>query len=812
MIVAGAVTSPVAAPKAGILEVTMTNLQTHNEWDDITWSNGVDSVVLSPLSGGRVISWLHGDCGELVQPRDVVDGGLVRVLLGEERYPGASFVTPHTVLAHESSDSGFTVRMRYFWNTPNALARRLGWEHKVNPCYLDRLLLDKTVRFLAAESAFVVELAITNLAGEERRITPWLHNDLQGYVERGQMYFDGEREPFTAHDIYWRGHLARPGTQMRLVHDLNGTGYNVVLGARSDGLAGMASYAAPDWGAASKQNVMELRGETLLLQPGQQWRATAFLLISTRPEDWSNTAPVDLYWEIGEAPTMTWDENDLLPLLETWALAEERERGFMVLSQLDKVPFTSGDRFAAANVFAGFQEVHEAYRHEAAVAEVGVFALRDIELKIESRLPEGWAMEETPLQLKRHELYTQGLLASAGLEGKELVAVKLAAAGGEVVLRVPPDATLEQAQPYQVKQVSDYLAERWRVEKGGFQGTSVEELREWQKRQRQRMVEWTRDAVIGPAPLQPRLMERQVGPHCVRDKVLLQTEPGVWLPTYVIYPRDRKGADQLPAIMFAHGSGPGKLHFAPDETGEAQDPATYDRWPSPYQFAHQLNCMVILPDRRGWGEWSEANHGQRPERARRAGYNVIALEMWDHLCAIDYLVSRPDVDSRHIVSMGSSGGGWMTMFLLAMDERIAAGIVSSSVSDLPALPPQYFHRVLETRVGEKDMVPPSHVPLAPASLLCLAAPRILWIMDGLCDRGILSSANLTEEEARPEFWKWRDRSNAGRNEVKRIYELLGADGNYRSHWFEGDHLAGFTFRNIANWLHDYFGEAFPQRF
>ena len=46
--------------------------------------------------------------------------------------------------------------------------------------------------------------------------------------------------------------------------------------------------------------------------------------------------------------------------------------------------------------------------------------------------------------------------------------------------------------------------------------------------------------------------------------------------------------------------------------------------------------------------------------------------VWDAVRAIDYLCSRPDVDADKIGCTGNSGGGNLTSYLMAYDDRIAA--------------------------------------------------------------------------------------------------------------------------------------------
>ena len=54
------------------------------------------------------------------------------------------------------------------------------------------------------------------------------------------------------------------------------------------------------------------------------------------------------------------------------------------------------------------------------------------------------------------------------------------------------------------------------------------------------------------------------------------------------------------------------------------------------------------------------------------GRGLATYMVWDGVRGIDYLCSRPDVDPQRIGCMGNSGGGNMTSFLMAYDERIAA--------------------------------------------------------------------------------------------------------------------------------------------
>lgn len=775
--------------------------------DDIFWKSKNDEITLSPRNGGKIVSWKHGKQGELVKPQGVVDGGLLRVLFGEERYPGASFTAPHLADVLYSDDRGFSIRLRHYWITQNAIATALGWLDKRNPTYLDGLFLEKTITFDAKRSLIMLEIAITNLTGGKRYLTPWLHNHFDGWVYDDFVVIDGKAQPYRVkqEDIYWAGHRPEPNGQMRLVHISEDASLSIMLGSDTGWISGMASYTRHHYGEKSREGCMELRGKTLCLDTKQRWRANAFLVLADGPDAGNGREPepsMDLFCRLEPANGAQWDTATLLPFLSSWALPEEREKGLMVLSHLDKVPFSVSNRYSANNSFSCFH--YDASRKKA-IASVSLFALRAFaSINAELTAGTGWEINAHSFGLKQNELFLLYIYGPSDLAGRENVSVRLMENGREICrVVVEPDATIEPEYKYQVKQTSSYLDERWSSEKSGFHGTTAEELKKWQATTRGSLLRWVNNAVIGPATLSPRLMERQVGAYCIREKILIQTEPGMWLPMYLIRPRETVPGAKLPAILFPHGSGPGKLDFAPDETAQMQDSARFDQWPLPYQFSRQLGAVVLIPDRRGWGEWAEANHGQRSLRAFRAGYNIIAMDVWDHIRAVDYLVQRSDVDSSKITSMGSSGGGWLTLLMMGADERVSGGIVSSSLTTMPCLPEHYFFR---TFIDENvSLEPAQQFPLAPATIQCLAAPRVLWVMDGKWDKGILPSLPVSKEEEDRIYAKWHESANAGREEIGRIYRLSGAEDNYRSSWFEGGHLAGFTMNNISVWLKEYFG-------
>jgi cephalosporin-C deacetylase-like acetyl esterase len=57
------------------------------------------------------------------------------------------------------------------------------------------------------------------------------------------------------------------------------------------------------------------------------------------------------------------------------------------------------------------------------------------------------------------------------------------------------------------------------------------------------------------------------------------------------------------------------------------------------------------------------------------------LKTWDAVRSLDVLASHPLVDPKRLASTGQSGGGTITMFLMAVDDRLAAAAVASGITE-----------------------------------------------------------------------------------------------------------------------------------
>jgi dienelactone hydrolase len=75
------------------------------------------------------------------------------------------------------------------------------------------------------------------------------------------------------------------------------------------------------------------------------------------------------------------------------------------------------------------------------------------------------------------------------------------------------------------------------------------------------------------------------------------------------------------------------------------------------------------------------------------GRNAATYRVWDGMRAMDYLASRKEIDPRRLGCTGNSGGGTLTSYLMALDDRIVAAAPSCYLTS--------FRKLME-RIGGQD--------------------------------------------------------------------------------------------------------------
>ncbi len=175
---------------------------------------------------------------------------------------------------------------------------------------------------------------------------------------------------------------------------------------------------------------------------------------------------------------------------------------------------------------------------------------------------------------------------------------------------------------------------------------------------------------------------------------------------------------------------------------------------------------VRLPDRSSVASCTHA-HNMMGKQLELVGESFCAWRAWDGIRALDYLLSRPEVDARRVGLTGNSGGGTMTTWLWPLDERFTMAAPSCFVTtflynlenELPADCEQYPPGVLGAGLEMADFL----IARAPDPVLILGQQYDFFDRRGLreaCD------------------------------EVRRFYALLGAPPE-NVDCFIGHHAHGY---------------------
>ena len=236
--------------------------------------------------------------------------------------------------------------------------------------------------------------------------------------------------------------------------------------------------------------------------------------------------------------------------------------------------------------------------------------------------------------------------------------------------------------------------------------------------------------MIGGLPTQktalhPTITGRIAGNGFHIEKLVYQSLPGLYVTALVYVPDN--GDKVHPAILVAAGhSQNGKIHYA---------------GPLPATRAARLSRHQLGPRRPGraqpvLGRESKksrynlicAEHAVMGNLAYLAGANLARWEIWDGIRAVDYLLTRPDVDPNRINLTGTSGGGFQTALLGALDERIKVIIPSCYIT---ALPMRIENRIFVDPDSdpEQDLAGFISKGVDHAGLLLMMYPRAVMVAD-----------------------------------------------------------------------------------
>jgi len=244
---------------------------------------------------------------------------------------------------------------------------------------------------------------------------------------------------------------------------------------------------------------------------------------------------------------------------------------------------------------------------------------------------------------------------------------------------------------------------------------------------------WVRTAfwkLVGGEPSRTPLNLRTTAsiqrPGYRMDKVVYESQPGLIIPANLYVPSGRRGP--FPGVLF--------------QAGHSLDGKAAAPYQKCCQALARLGYVVLAPDPMGQGErtyYPKSGAGERRTRLDSAdeehsrpgrlmlllGDSATRMQTWDAVRSLDVLASHPDVDPRRLASTGQSGGGTLTMFLAAVDGRLACAAVSCGNSENFAC--EGFLAPGSTDDAEQNFIGAGPLGFDRWDTLYPLAPKPLWI-------------------------------------------------------------------------------------
>lgn len=305
-----------------------------------------------------------------------------------------------------------------------------------------------------------------------------------------------------------------------------------------------------------------------------------------------------------------------------------------------------------------------------------------------------------------------------------------------------------------------------------FAATSQAAAREWQSAARRKLVELLGGFPSTRVSLKAQILETRKFNGYTREKIIFESRDNLSVFGYLLLPEKRTGLAPAVVCLPGHGRGCDDIVGIDENGRQRENKSGYSR-----DFALQVvengYCSFAIEQlafgcrrddaarKKGAGTSScQPSAGA----ALLFGQTMIAWRVWDVMRAIDYLMTRPEVDRSRIATMGISGGGTVSLFSAALDERIKIGVVSG-----------YFNTFRESIVSLSHCID-NYVPgilnyFEMYDLAGLIAPRGLFIESGLRDPIFPING-----------------SRAAFKKAQEIYSVFGKPGNVAQEIFDDEHV------------------------
>ena len=251
------------------------------------------------------------------------------------------------------------------------------------------------------------------------------------------------------------------------------------------------------------------------------------------------------------------------------------------------------------------------------------------------------------------------------------------------------------------------------------------------------------------------------------ENVIYESQPKLTITANLYIPTT--GKPPYPGVLFQMGH---------SLNGKAAEP--YQKC---CQALAKLGYVVLGPDPMGQGERTyypakgelttrlgsaDEEHSRPGRQMLLVGDTATRMQTWDAVRSLDVLAEHPLVDGKRLGSTGQSGGGTLTMFLAAVDDRLACAAVSCGNTENFAF--GRFNAPGSVDDAEQNFIDGGPHAFDRWDTIWGIAPKPLWI--GVSARDWFGTYS-------PEYLV------SGREEfahLKRLYDGLGRGGSIE--WYE----------------------------
>ncbi len=258
------------------------------------------------------------------------------------------------------------------------------------------------------------------------------------------------------------------------------------------------------------------------------------------------------------------------------------------------------------------------------------------------------------------------------------------------------------------------------------------------------------------------------------EKLVLDLNGIESAPAYFAKPKGKTG--RLPTVLFNHSHG-GGYKIGKTEFIEGRE---YLNNPPYAEFLTSLGYNALCFDTWIFGERAKQTELETFKNMLWHGQVLWGMMVYDSLKAVDYLVTRPDVDAKRLGTVGMSMGSSTAQWAGALDSRLKVVVDICCLTD--------WHTLVEVD-GLKGHGIYYYVPdllnhFTTAQMNALIAPRAHLSLAGNQDK-LTPAAGLDKVDA----------------ELKKVYASAGHPENWKLLRYDGGHLENPQMREeIRKWF------------